>query len=104
MYYRRRLSASIFRKMPPTHIPLHTLVYYPQSISYPLEILAIFAKPPVSQWLREHAIVQQLEEIPFAGATFSLEVPEDPALGLRLECVELDFDVAADAIFPVLRP
>lgn len=84
---------------------LHPLVptsfrHYP-TIS---EILTELTELPIGDWLREHAIVQQLEQIPFARTPLSLEVPEDPTPRLRLESFKLCLNVLAHFVLPGVAP
>jgi hypothetical protein len=105
--------------MPHTHaqVPPHisspvpnitpaSLSTYPTSTTshQKLKVPAPLLKAPIRQRLRKHAIVQQLKHIPLASTALSFEVPEDPATCLGLVRIQLDFDVAANLVLPVLRP
>jgi len=58
-----------------------------------------------SQRLREDAVVNQGESIPFTGArVLGLEVPEDPSIGVLLKGFKLSLDVSANVIAPGLVP
>lgn len=59
---------------------------------------------PIGNRLREYAVFQHLEQIPLPGAALGLEVPEDPALGLRLESIQLCLNVLAHFVFPRVAP
>lgn len=79
---------------------LHGLLQH-QEIS---KVCAVLCKVAVVQGLWEDASIEQLEQVPLACTALGLEVPKDPALGAHLESVELDLDVPADSVLPVLRP
>lgn len=68
------------------------------------EIRAMLTKPAITKRLRENPTIEQLEQIPLASTTFSLKVPEDPALCAGFERVELDLDIPAHTVLPVLGP
>ena len=116
-YISRVLDQYITTKMLYTyaHVPHHitspvvrnitsasSLAISSQSTSPDLEVLAHLAEPAIVQRLWKHAIVQQLEKIPFAGTALGLEVPENPAVGPGFVRFKLHFDVAPHAVFPLL--
>lgn len=57
----------------------------------------------IRQWLREDAGVDQAERVPL-GASLRLEVPEDPADGVHLECLHLCLDVSTSVVLQLLVP
>lgn len=61
-------------------------------------------KPPLPNRLRKHPLLHQLEEIPLARTTLSLEIPKHPAQRVRLERIKLRLDVSAHAVPPGGRP
>lgn len=52
---------------------------------------------------RPHTVIEQLEQIPL-GRILGLEVPENPALGLGLERLDLRADVVGRGGLVVLTP
>lgn len=64
---------------------------------------ADLAELAVRQRLREDAVIDQTECVPL-GARLGLEIPEDPALGVALEGLQLRLDVSSGVILESLRP
>lgn len=69
-----------------------------------LKVLTSLSKLPIRKRLRKDSTIQQLEQIPLARTTLSLEVPKDPALCFRLIRVQLHLNVAPDTVLPFLGP
>lgn len=56
------------------------------------------------RWLsRPDSVVDESEEVPL-GTRFGLEVPEDPAVGVLLERVDLSLDVVSCGVLEILVP
>jgi len=104
----------ISTKMPHTHtqVPPHTpspashnttpvSFHTPQAHS---KVRTSPLKPPTLQRLRENAPINQLKQIPLAGASLSLEVSKYPSFSLGFIRIELNLDTATYAVLPVLRP
>jgi len=75
-----------------------------RSLSNPLLVVRIFCNACLCSCsalqvvLRPDSIIDKSEEVPLRTC-FSLEIPEDPAVGMLLESIDLSLDVISRCIF-----